>query len=229
MMNHQPLNIALDGPAGAGKSTVAKALAGKMDILYLDTGALYRTLALAALRANIAPEDENAVCGMLPGCRVDVRYQNGRQVTLLNGEDVSALLRTPEVSRMASPISAHACVRQAMLGLQRKIASQHACVLDGRDIGTQVLPDCPHKFYVTASVEERARRRWLEEKSRGVERALEEVQRDIAQRDERDSTRKQAPLRRADDAVLIDTTGLTVDEVLEKIMGYLPQKGELRG
>ena len=199
----QKYNIAIDGPAGSGKSTVAKLLANDCHILYLDTGAMYRACALAALRAGIDVADEVQVCELMRDLALSVVYRDGVQHTLLADEDVSALLRSPEVSMAASTISRHPSVRLKMVEKQREIAGKMSCVLDGRDIGTFVLPDADFKFYLTASPEVRAKRRYDEMVARGEQVDFEALKRDIAARDEQDSTRALAPLKKADNAILM--------------------------
>lgn len=220
----QKYNIAIDGPAGSGKSTVAKLLANDCHILYLDTGAMYRACALAALRAGIDVADEVQVCELMRDLALSVVYRDGVQHTLLGNEDVSALLRTPEVSMAASTISRHPSVRLKMVEKQREIAGKMSCVLDGRDIGTFVLPDADFKFYLTASPEVRAKRRYDEMIARGEQVDFEALKRDIAARDEQDSTRALAPLKKADDAILIDTSDMTVDEVLDTLKRKMQEK-----
>ena len=220
----QKYNIAIDGPAGSGKSTVAKLLANDCHILYLDTGAMYRACALAALRAGIDVVDEVQVCELMRDLALSVVYRDGVQHTLLGNEDVSALLRSPEVSMAASTISRHPSVRLKMVEKQREIAGKMSCVLDGRDIGTFVLPDADFKFYLTASPEVRAKRRYDEMVARGEQVDFEALKRDIAARDEQDSTRALAPLKKADDAILIDTSDMTVDEVLDMLKRKMQEK-----
>ena len=220
----QKYNIAIDGPAGSGKSTVAKLLANDCHILYLDTGAMYRACALAALRAGIDVADEVQVCELMRDLALSVVYRDGVQHTLLGDEDVSALLRSPEVSMAASTISRHSSVRLKMVEKQREIAGKMSCVLDGRDIGTFVLPDADFKFYLTASPEVRAKRRYDEMIARGEQVDFEALKRDIAARDEQDSTRALAPLKKADDAILIDTSDMTVDEVLDTLKRKMQEK-----
>ncbi len=220
----QKYNIAIDGPAGSGKSTVAKLLANDCHILYLDTGAMYRACALSALRAGIDVADEVQVCELMRDLALSVVYRDGVQHTLLGDEDVSALLRSPEVSMAASTISRHPSVRLKMVEKQREIAGKMSCVLDGRDIGTFVLPDADFKFYLTASPEVRAKRRYDEMVARGEQVDFEALKRDIAARDEQDSTRALAPLKKADDAILIDTSDITVDEVLDTLKRKMQEK-----
>ena len=214
-------NIALDGPAGSGKSTIAKALAKDYNILYLDTGAMYRACGLKALRLGISPQDAEAVEKMLPTLDVKVEYVDGAQRTILDGEDVSLAIRENSVSMAASHISAHAAVREKMVELQRKIASQMSCVLDGRDIGTVVLPKAKYKFFITADSRVRAQRRHDELLSRGQSVDFDKLHAEILQRDKQDSERKAAPLKAADDAVIVDTSSLTIEQVIAKIKAVI--------
>lgn len=217
-------NIALDGPAGSGKSTVAKALARDYNILYLDTGAMYRACGLKALRSGISPQDEAAVEKMLPHLDVTVEYVNGAQKTLLDGEDVSSAIRENSVSMAASHISAHPAVRVKMVELQREIAKRMSCVLDGRDIGTVVLPDAKYKFFVTADSKVRAQRRYEELLQRGQSVDFEKLHSEIVQRDKQDSERKTAPLKAADDACIVDTSNMSIEEVVAKIKAVIQSK-----
>ena len=218
-------NIAIDGPAGAGKSTVAKAIARELGMQYLDTGAMYRALALYAVRQGVDPSDEKKVEAILPGGDVRVRFTQMGQRVLIGEEDVSDLIRTQEISMGASLISAHPCVRDRMAAMQRQVGREYDVVMDGRDITTNVLPDTPYKFFVTASPEERARRRCLELKNRGDCAAdYAQVLSEINRRDQQDSTRAYMPLRVAQDAVVIDTTGLEVEEVVEQMLNIIRKK-----
>lgn len=218
------LNIAIDGPAGSGKSTISKIIAKKLDILYLDTGAMYRTVALACVRGKVECNNAAAVESVLNNSKISVKYENGMQKTLLNGEDVSDKIRTPEISMLASTVSAHRCVRTAMVNAQREIAASNSCVLDGRDIGTNVLPNSEHKFFLTASAEVRAERRKLENDAKGIIQPICEVLCEIKQRDEQDKNRKIAPLVKADDAIEIDTSNLTIDKVVSLILEKVQEK-----
>ena len=205
-------DVAIDGPSGAGKSSVARAAAQKLGFLYVDTGAIYRTVGLAALRRGIDRKDEQAVAAILPELEIRMGYENGEQRMFLNGEDVSGEIRLPEISMCASDVSAHAAVRDFLMEMQRKLARENCVIMDGRDIGTVVLPDAKLKIYLTASPEARAERRMKELQAKGLEQPFEEVLRDIIQRDEQDMNREVAPLRRAEDAVLVDTTEIDFDE-----------------
>ncbi|MBQ1333806.1 MAG: (d)CMP kinase [Clostridia bacterium] len=211
------INIAIDGPAGAGKSTIAKAVAERRGFLYLDTGALYRTIALYVLRKAADPKDRVKVEALLSEIKIDLEYIDGVQHVKLNGEDVSELIRTPEVSVCASEVSALAGVRAFLLDLQRSIAAEHDCVLDGRDIGTVVLPNAQKKIYLTASPEARAMRRYNEMIAKGEAVEYNDVLRDVLYRDQNDSTRANAPLKSAPDAVIVDSTKLTLEETIDAI------------
>ena len=214
----EKLNIAIDGPAGSGKSTIAKILANKFDILYLDTGAMYRACALACINKKADVKNSEAVENVITDADITVKYENSTQVTLLDGQDVSEKIRTPEISMAASSVSAHNCVREKMVELQRKIAKQYSCVLDGRDIGTNVLPDAEFKFFLTASPEIRAERRMKENLLKGYNQSYKDVLNEIILRDEQDKMRKIAPLKKADDAIEIDTGNLSIDEVTQLII-----------
>ena len=220
----QVYNIALDGPAGSGKSTIAKALAKDYNILYLDTGAMYRACALKALRMGIDPQNEKQVQEMLPSINVTVEYKDGAQHTILDGEDVSKAIRENAVSMMASHISAHQAVRVKMVELQREIAQKTSCVVDGRDIGSAVLPNAKFKFFVTADSKVRAQRRFDELKARGEIVDFETLHKEIVARDKQDSERTFSPLVCAEDAVVVDTSNLDVDGVLRKIKSLIQEK-----
>lgn len=220
------ITIALDGPAGAGKSTIAKLIARRLGILYLDTGAMYRAVGLKALLQGVSVRSEQEMTRMLADTRLDIEFHEGEQMIILDGEDVSQAIRSPEVSRAASDVSALTVVRHRLVELQRRIAERQALVLDGRDIGTYVLPEAPYKFFLTASASERARRRLLDLRARGDQDAtLQQVLDDINYRDTQDSQRSLAPLRQADDAILIDTTDLTQDEVVQAVLGHIREAG----
>lgn len=217
------LNIAIDGPAGAGKSTVAKLLAKRLGIIYLDTGAMYRAIALKTIEQHIDPFDVEALKEMLESTTIDIYYIDQEQRVLLDGRDVTDFIRTPEVSEEASKVAAIPIVRLKLVELQRDIAKTRDVVMDGRDIGTFVLPDANLKFYLTASVDERARRRYQELRLKGYVCSLKDIREEIRARDKNDSERELAPLRKADDAILIDSTGKAVDEVVEEMMSYIGQ------
>ena len=210
--------IALDGPSGAGKSTGAKIVAKRLNITYLDTGALYRALGLKCLNENVATSDADAVEKCLASVEVDIQYDGGVQRVMLNGEDVSGKIRTPEVSMAASAVSAIPYVRQKLLGLQREIASKSSVILDGRDIGTVVLPNAEFKYFLTASAEIRAKRRFDELTAKGQNVVYEDVYNDVVTRDRNDSTRAVAPLKCAFDASEINSDGLTAEQVADLIV-----------
>lgn len=214
-------NIAIDGPAGAGKSTIAKIVAKEKGYIYVDTGAMYRAIAYHLLQNHVDVEDVERICEEAQKADVSIRYIDGEQVVLLNGENVNAYLRQEEVGNMASASSVHAKVREKMTELQRKLAAEQDVVMDGRDIGTVVLPNADLKIFLTASVEERAKRRFDELKAKGENPDLSAIEKDIAERDHRDMTREVAPLKQADDAVLVDTTSMTIQEVADKIISYI--------
>lgn len=206
-------SIAIDGPAGAGKSTMAKALAHELNFLYVDTGAIYRTLGVAVYRRDIDPTDKAAVIGILPLIRIDLKYgEDGLQHMYLDGDDVTVDIRQHEMSDYASKVSAIPEVRAFLLEMQRKLARENNVIMDGRDIGTVVLPDATLKIYLTADAHDRAMRRYIELKDRGQNADFETVLRDVIQRDKNDTERKTAPLKQADDAILVDTTGIGRDE-----------------
>ena len=217
----RPVSIAIDGPSGAGKSTIAKALAKKLGFVYIDTGAMYRAVGLYVLRQGVEPTDLEGVEPLLKDINITLDYEDGTQKVFLNGEDVSGLIRTPQISKYASDISALVPVRLKLVDLQRALAKSKSVIMDGRDIGTYVLPDAQLKIFLTASGEERAKRRYEELKAKGVECNLEDIARDMAQRDENDSKRAFAPLKAADDAIILDSTTLTQEQVVEKVFSYL--------
>ncbi len=217
-------NIAIDGPAGAGKSTVAKEAARRLDFIYVDTGAMYRAIALYLVRTGTDPEDEAALSAALDRISVELAYKDEAQQVILNGENVTGLIRTEEVSSMASRSSAKAIVRAKLLALQRDMADRYDVLMDGRDIGTQILPDAQLKIYLTASTEARARRRYLENQEKGIPCTLEEIEQDIRERDERDMNREVSPLKQADDAVLVDSSDMTAEEVIDYVIGLARER-----
>jgi cytidylate kinase len=210
--------VAIDGPSGAGKSTLAKRIAKDLRFTYLDTGAIYRALALKILRRGLDLHDTAALSAIVSDTDIDLRESNGQVLVFLDGEDVSASIRTPEVSQMASKASALALVRRRLLDLQRALGRRGSVVAEGRDIGTVVFPDAQVKIYLDASIKERARRRCDELRAAGREVSLNETIREMEERDKRDSERDIAPLRKADDAVAVDSSGLTADGVAEKVL-----------
>ena len=209
--------VAIDGPSGAGKSTIARAAAGRLGFVYVDTGAMYRTIGLAVCRAGVQLGDTAGILPVLPGIEVNLSYEDGVQHVLLNGEDVSDLIRTPEMSKYASFVSAVPEVRAFLLDTQRDMAKKCSVIMDGRDIGTVILPDAEVKIFLTASPEARARRRYLELQQKGENVTLDEVLADMIQRERDDTTRAEAPLRQAEDAVLVDTSELTLEESMDAV------------
>ena len=219
------VNIAIDGPSGAGKSTLARRLAAKLGFIYVDTGALYRAIALSMLRRNA--ETEEQIIGSLKELNVTLRYEDGEQHVFANGEDVSGLIRTPEVTMAASRVSAIPAVRKYLFDLQQDFAKTHSVVMDGRDIGTVVLPNADVKIYLTASAEKRAMRRFLEMQEKHiVGQTYEEVLADVIRRDEQDMNREIAPLKQAEDAVLVDTSDLDLDESEKLLLKVCKEKLE---
>lgn len=218
------LNIAVDGPAGSGKSTVCKLIAKRLGILYLDTGAMYRAIAYKCVKDKKDYGDKDVVKHIINKLNLKVEYRDGKQITLLDGEDVSEFIRTPQVSMLASYISAYSFVRTKMVALQREIAQKTSCILDGRDIGTNVLPDCKFKFYLNASPEVRAKRRFDEDKTKGGTQTFEQVLNEINERDFQDRNRAVAPLQKAKDALEIDTSDMTIDEVVNEIISKVQEK-----
>lgn len=210
------LVVAIDGPAGAGKSTVAQLAAKKLGYTYIDTGAMYRAVAWKVLQQHEVTDER--ILEVIRDIDVDLQYAEGKTTVTVDGEDVSAAIRTPEVSAVVSRVAALGPVRAKMVDLQRKMAKRGAVLMDGRDIATNVLPHADVKIFLTASIEERARRRWKEMKEKGYDIALETLKKDIAARDKADSEREISPLVQADDAVLLDTTGLSIDEVVARIL-----------
>lgn len=217
-------NIAIDGPAGAGKSTIAKMISKKLDFIYVDTGAMYRALALYFIRNQIKSDEEEKISKVLADADVTITYANGMQQVMLNGENVTPLIRSEEVGKMASESSVYQSVRTKLLDLQRNMAKTADVVMDGRDIGTFVLPNADFKIYLTASVKERAKRRFLELKEKGSNCELSQIERDIKERDLRDMNRDIAPLKQAEDAVCIDTSSMTIDEVKNRIIEIYKNK-----
>lgn len=222
------INIAIDGPAGAGKSTIARKVAEELSYIYVDTGAMYRAMALYLHRKGISADDRDAIAKACTDARISIEYRDGEQVVLLDGENVNPYLRTQEVSAMASKSSAVPEVRARLLELQRKLAAEQNVVMDGRDIGTVVLPDAQVKIYLTASVGVRAKRRYLELKQKGENPVFEEIEQEITERDHRDMTREVAPLKQADDAVLVDSSEMSINEVVSHMMGIIKDRSGIR-
>lgn len=224
-MTEKLFSVAIDGPSGAGKSTIAKAVAERFGFIYVDTGAIYRTVGLAVSRAGIDPQDTDAVVGLLPALDIALRHgEEGLQHMFLNGEDVSGLIRTPEISMYASKVSALPPVRAFLMEMQRSMARRTSVIMDGRDIGTVVLPDAALKIFLTASAEARAERRYKELLEKGQSVSYDDVLCDMAERDKNDTTRAAAPLRAADDAVLLDTSALSLAESIDAVAA-LVEKG----
>lgn len=213
--------IAIDGPAGAGKSTIAKLVAKELNAIYIDTGAMYRAMALYLLRNHIDIEDEKALTECVASADISIRFVDGEQQVWLNGENVNGLIRTEEVSSMASVSSAKGTVRVKLVELQRKLAEDHDVVMDGRDIGTHVLPGAKPKIFLTADSRVRAKRRYDELTARGEACDLDTIEKDIIERDERDKNREISPLRQAEDAILVDTSDMTIEQVKEKIISLI--------
>lgn len=218
------INVALDGPGGAGKSTIARAVAAELGFIYVDTGALYRAVGLNALRHGIDTRNIDGIIKMLDETDVSLKFINGEQRVMLGDEDVSTDIRLPEASMAASNVSAIPAVRQFLFDLQRKIAAENNCLMDGRDIGTVVLPDADLKVFMTASPETRARRRYDELREKGENVRFEEVLDELNKRDYQDTHREIAPLKQADDAILLDTSDLSFDEVKEKLLLMIKEK-----
>ncbi len=216
--------VAIDGPGGAGKSTVAKAAASRMDMQYVDTGAMFRAVAYALIRRGIDPEDEAAIKPVIGDLNVRVDYIDHKQIVSVEDVDVTPYIRTPEVGQGASKVGVHGCVREKLLAIQRQVAEDYSVIMDGRDIGTVVLPMADLKLFITASTEERAKRRYKELVAAGnTEADLATIEAEIRERDYRDSHRAIAPLKQADDAYLLDTTEMTLDEVIDKVCAMIEE------
>ncbi len=211
------INIAIDGPAGAGKSTIAKRLAKELGYIYVDTGAMYRAMAYYFLKNHISAEDENRIAAACEHVDITIRYQDGEQQVILNGENVNGVIRNEEVGNMASSTSVYPVVRKKLVELQQQLAVKENVIMDGRDIGTVVLPNADVKIYLTASSKVRAKRRYDELTSKGEVCDLEQIEQDIIDRDYRDMNRETSPLKQADDAVLLDSSDLDIDGVVEKM------------
>lgn len=219
------ISIAIDGPSGAGKSTISRAAAKLFGFIYVDTGAIYRTIGLAAKLRGIDVSDNETVISMLPELRIELRYNDaGEQCMLLDGADVSRDIRLPEVSMLASKVSAIPEVREYLVDMQRKMAELHDVVMDGRDIGTVILPNADLKIFLTAGAEDRARRRYEELLQKGVETTFESVLDDLIKRDEQDTMRAAAPLKAADDAVILDTSGNTLEQSVSEVCRLISEK-----
>ena len=217
-------NIAIDGPAGAGKSTIARRVAKELEFIYVDTGAMYRAMALYLLRNRISPMDKQAMESACQDVHISIAYENGEQQVLLDGENVTSQLRTEAVGNMASVSAANERVREKLVELQQSMAQTADVVMDGRDIGTKVLPQAQVKIYLTASAHTRALRRHRELSEKGIACDLSEIEEDIIQRDERDMNREISPLRQAEDAVLVDSSNLGIEEVVQQILGIYRER-----
>ena len=218
------VSIAIDGPAGAGKSTMARACAKELGYLYVDTGAIYRTVGYYMRLMGVGPKDKDGIARLIDEVNIDIRYEDGVQHMILNGADVTGEIRTPEISMYASGVSAQPCVRAFLLDMQRQLARTHNVVMDGRDIGTAVLPNAPLKVYLTASAHVRALRRWKELTEKGQTADLAKIEEDINERDYQDMHREHSPLVQAEDAVLVDSSEMTIDEVVEKILSLARER-----
>lgn len=219
------INIAIDGPSGAGKSTMAKRLAKELGFLYVDTGAMYRTISLSMYRKGIDSKDVDTITAQLPQVKLDMAYgEDGTQLMILNGEDVSGLIRTPEISMYTSAVAAIPAVRAFLTEQQRNLGKTKNILMDGRDIGTVVLPEAQIKIYLTAAAEARAKRRWLELQEKGDKSTYEEVLADVIQRDENDMNRPVAPLKQAEDAVLVDTTHCGLEESYQLLLKTIQER-----
>ncbi|MDM5374727.1 (d)CMP kinase [Bacillus bombysepticus] len=215
------ISIAIDGPAAAGKSTVAKVVAKELSYVYIDTGAMYRTLTYAALEQKVDIENEEQLMEVVKNVNIEFQQGENTQLVFLNGQDVSEVIRTPDVTNRVSIVAKHRLVREEMVRRQQELAKKGGVVMDGRDIGTHVLPDAEVKIFMLASVEERAERRHLENLNKGFDSNLEQLKEEIAQRDKLDSEREVSPLKKADDALELDTTFLSIEEVVQKIMSIV--------
>lgn len=223
-MSDKVFSVAIDGPAGAGKSTIAKSVSKKLGVIYVDTGAMYRAMALYLLREGVDMEDTAAISAKCKDADISIKFEDGVQQVILNGENVSGLIRTEQVSNMASRSSVNPDVRKKLVELQQKLATRESLVMDGRDIGTVVLPETKVKIYLTASSAVRAKRRYEELIAKGESADLAQIEADIIERDHRDMTREISPLKQAEDAVLVDTSDMTIEEVEEKLLSIVNEK-----
>ncbi|WP_147804809.1 (d)CMP kinase [Alkalicoccus halolimnae] len=220
------INVAIDGPAGAGKSTVAKLLAAKLSFVYIDTGAMYRALTWKAKEDNVDYHDEVSLTKLLEKMDLELKYEQGGVKIILGGKDITEAVRSPEVTNNVSYVARHARIRDYMVMKQQELAAKGKTVMDGRDIGTAVLPEAAVKFFLTASVQERAERRYLEQTEKGIESDIELLKEEISKRDRLDTERKTAPLKKADDALEIDTTNMSIDEVVERLLTITQEQME---
>ena len=218
--------VAIDGPAGAGKSTIAKEIAKRMQLIYVDTGAMYRAMALFLLRNHVSPDDAAAIERTCEDAEIGICYEQGQQVVYLNGENVNNLLRSEEVGKMASISSQIKSVRRKLVDLQRRLAETTDVIMDGRDIGTCVLPDADVKIYLTASSKVRAQRRFDELQEKGIACNFDEIEKDIIERDNRDMTREESPLKKAEDAIEVDTSDMNIEQVIAAIIRICEEKRE---
>lgn len=217
-------NIAIDGPAGAGKSTIARKLAQKMQFVYVDTGAMYRALGLYFLRNGISPDNGEELSRACEKADVEIKYMDGEQQVILNGENVNGLIRTEEVGKITSACAANADVRKKLTQLQRRLAEKTDVIMDGRDIGTAILPNADVKIYLTASSKERAKRRWKELTEKGIKCDIDEIEKDIINRDNQDMNREISPLKQAEDAVLLDSSDMGIEKVIDRMMEIIEEK-----
>lgn len=217
-------NVAIDGPAGAGKSTIAKMVAKKMNLIYVDTGSMYRAMALSCIRQGIEANDHERVAQAVKDLNITLEYENGVQQVILNGENVNAYIRTEEVGNMTSAIATYGEVRERLVAMQQAIAREKAVIMDGRDIGTCVLKDAPVKIYLTAAPRTRAERRYLELKEKGQECDIDTIEKDIIDRDYRDMHREISPLKQAEDAILVDSSDMTIQQVVDAISDIIRER-----
>lgn len=217
-------NVAIDGPAGAGKSTIAKMVAKKMNLIYVDTGSMYRAMALSCIRQGIEANDHERVAQAVKDLNITLEYEDGVQQVILNGENVNAYIRTEEVGNMTSAIATYGEVRERLVAMQQAIAREKAVIMDGRDIGTCVLKDAPVKIYLTAAPRTRAERRYLELKEKGQECDIETIEKDIIDRDYRDMHREISPLKQAEDAILVDSSDMTIQQVVDAISDIIRER-----